>query len=324
MTIGEAILRILDEKKAPIAGTDIYNAIISNKYYDFSKNQSPEATVHAIAGRFIRHGDTRVKRVRKEGVGYLYYLTKYEKDINLDEFDVSTTTIVSKKDGKKSDFEERDLHRIFCTFLKSINIDSKTIYHEKSTKDDENQKWIHPDIIGVELLNLQTNSSKNFLKATNKKGTFKLLSYELKKEIKNDSELKKAYFQAVSNSSWANYGYLVAFEIDSRLKEEIERLNESFGIGVIELFSNPYQSKIICQSHYRELDIKTIDKLCKINKDFNAFIEQMEKLLSADERYYSTTEKELLNICDKPFKDDDEIKNYCKEKNIPFEENDSE
>jgi len=201
---------------------------------------------------------------------------------------------------------------------------SKTIFHEKSTKDDETQKWTHPDIIGVQLINLQNSSSKKFLKAINKKETFKLYSYELKKEIGNDYELKKAYFQTVSNSTWANYGYLVSFEIDNNLYEEIKRLNESFGIGVIELYPNPYQSKILFQSKYRELDINTIDKLCKNNIDFNNFLEQMEKLLNAEERYYKATENELESICDKYFTNDEEIKEYCKEKNIPIDEIDEE
>jgi hypothetical protein len=48
-----------------------------------------------------------------------------------------------------------------------------------------------------------------------KSDTLKLTSYEIKKEIKTDSELKEYYFQAVSNSSWANYGYfyfLISYE----------------------------------------------------------------------------------------------------------------
>ena len=61
-----------------------------------------------------------------------------------------------------------------------------------------------------------------------------LFSYEIKKEINTDYELKKSYFQAVSNSSWANYGYLVAFEISDNLKDEMERLNQSFGIGTMD------------------------------------------------------------------------------------------
>lgn len=34
-------------------------------------------------------------------------------------------------------------------------------------------------------------------------------------------------FQALSNSSWANYGYLVAFEINEEVMEEMERLNRT-------------------------------------------------------------------------------------------------
>jgi hypothetical protein len=318
MTIGEAILQILEEKQTLLTPTEIYKIIIDKSYYDFSKNATPEATVHALAGRFIRHNDTRVKRVKKEGSGYYYYLTKYEQNINLDEFSTEKSGGIEPK--KKNDYKERDLHKLFITYLNSVDIFAKTIFHEKSIKDDETQKWTHPDIIGVEFLKLQNNVSKNFLKAINVKESFKLYSYEMKKEIRNDYELKKAYFQAVSNSSWANYGYLVAFEIDKRLDDEIRRLNESFGIGVIELFSNPYQSKILYQSKYTELDIKTIDKLCKNNSDFNILIEQLEKLLNADERYYITTEKEFKDICDNYFKNDDEIKKYCKENNIPIEE----
>ena len=45
--------------------------------------------------------------------------------------------------------------------------------------------------------------------------------------------------------------------------------------------TNPYQSRILFQAKYRDLDFKTIDKLCKINKDFEKFIEQAEKLMTA-------------------------------------------
>ena len=140
---------------------------------------------------------------------------------------------------------------------------------------------------------------------------------ELKKEINSDSELKKAFFQAVSNSSWANYGFLVAFEFSDSLNEEIGRLNQSFGIGIIELNANPYQSKILFPATYRDLDFKTIDKLCKMNKEFEKFIEQTEKLMTATEKYVSGAEKELDEFCDNYFANDTEIEEYCKEKNIP-------
>ncbi len=101
----------------------------------------------------------------------------------------------------------------------------------------------------------------------------------------------------------------------------MERLNQSFGIGIIELNPNPYESKILFQSKHKELDFKTLDKLCKINSDFEKFIEQTEKLLTANERYVQSTEKELDEFCDKYFTSDSEIEKYCTEKHIPIEKN---
>lgn len=100
----------------------------------------------------------------------------------------------------------------------------------------------------------------------------------------------------------------------------MERLSQSFGIGIIELNANPYKSKVLFSPTYRDLDFKTIDKLCKINREFDKFIEQTEKLMTAEERYYRSTEKELDEFCDDYFINDAEIKMYCSEKNIPFEE----
>ena len=156
------------------------------------------------------------------------------------------------------------------------------------------------------------------MKILNKTDTFKLTSYEIKKDINTDYELKKSYFQAVSNSSWANYGYLVAFQISDNLKDEIERLNQSFGIGIIQLKSNPYESKILFQAKYNELDFKTIDKLCRVNEKYEKFIELTERILTIDERNYKSIENELDSFCDEYFINDSEVEIYCKEKAIPF------
>ena len=64
----------------------------------------------------------------------------------------------------------------------------------------------------------------------------------------------------------------------------MERLNQSFGIGVIEVNANPNQRKILFPAKFRNLDFKTIDKLCKINKKFEKFIENAEKLMIAEDR----------------------------------------
>ena len=318
MTIKEAILKSLDDLKRVATHTEIYEQIIKQTYYEFKTGKTPKATISAQLGDFIRKGDNRIKRVKGDGNFYLYYLSKYEQDINIEDLSFQEKPLTSKK-IQENKYNERDLHTLLSTYLNSKNINPKTILHEQSkNSNDSHQKWIHPDMIGIDFINLRTKSTQLFLKALNTSDTFKITSYEIKKEINTDYELKKTYFQAVSNSSWANYGYLVAFEINSSLMDEMERLNQSFGIGIIELKANPYESKILFQSKYKELDFKTIDKLSKVNKDFERFIVFVEKILTANEKYIQASKKELIDFCDKYLTSDVEIEEYCKKKNIPM------
>jgi hypothetical protein len=320
MTLKEAILKSLEEINDLTNYMDVYNHIVRNNYYDFGPAKTPASTISALLGDFIRNGDTRVKRIKQQGGTYSYYLTKNEQNIAIDVLsgETSTQTTLLIKPTKTKTYEERDLHKLLSSYLKNTDTYSKTIFHEQSNGKDNNQIWTHPDMVGIKFLNLQTKASQNFLKSINRVDTFKMSSYELKKEINSDSELKKAFFQAVSNSSWANYGYLVAYEFSDSLNEEMARLNQSFGIGIIELNANPYQSKILFPATYRDLDFKTIDKLCKMNNEFNKFIEQTEKLMTASEKYVSGAEKELDEFCDYYFANDTEVEEYCKEKNIPI------
>jgi uncharacterized protein len=322
MTQKEAVLKSLEELQDVTNYLEVYNHIVKHNYADFGASKTPSSTVSAILGDFIRNGDSRVKRIKLNGGTYNYYLTKNESNISIDTLNNTpdTEVKVSKLNTIKS-YEERNLHRLLSSYLKNTGIYSKTIFHEQSNGKDSNQIWTHPDMVGIRFLNLQTKASQNFLKSINRVDTFKLSSYEIKKEINSDTELKKAFFQAVSNSSWANYGYLVAFEFSDSLHEEMGRLNQSFGIGIIKLSANPYESKVLYPSMYRDLDFKTIDKLCNINPEFEKFIEQIDKLMVADERYYKSTEKELDEFCDKYFSNDSEFELYCKENHIPFEQN---
>ncbi len=325
MTIKEAILKSLEDLNKLTNYMEIYQHIVNHKYYIFKEAKTPPATISAQLGDFIRKGDTRVKRIKQSNGSYSYYLTRNEQNIGIDSLIEAVEPTKTKPKEKNQTYNERDLHKLLSSYLKNTGIYSKTVFHEQSKFSNENnQIWTHPDMIGIKFLNLQSRASQNFLKSINRVDTFKLSSYEIKKEINSDTELKKSFFQAVSNSSWANYGYLVTFEISDSLLEEMERLNQSFGIGIIELNANPYQSKILFQARYRELDFKTIDKLCKINSDFEKFIEQTEKLMTAEERYYKSSAKEFEEFCDDFFKNDSEIEKYCNEKHIPIETEESE
>ncbi len=314
MTIKEAILKSLEDMKKLVNHWEILEHIQENNYCELN-SKTPEATISALLGDFIRKSDSRVSRIKKPENYYKYYLTQYKDELILNDNNEPTKSIQTNKN-----YYERDLHSLLASYLKSKNIFSKTIFHEQSNKKDSNQKWIHPDMIGIEFLTLKTEITQQFIKALNITETFKITSYELKKEIQTEHELKKSYFQAVSNSSWANYAYLVAFEIENSLREEMERLNQSFGIGIIELKANPFESKILFSSKYRELDFTTIDKLSNLNDTFKNFIAYMEEIITSKGKNHTRVTKEFkVDFCDKFLTNDTEIEDYCKDKNIPLD-----
>lgn len=313
MTIAETILKSLEDLTEGGTATEVYQNIIAKNYYTFAKGKTPLATVQALLGDFIRNGDNRVKRVKNSDNIYHYYLAKNEKKVTFLSCPLSNKKVVTM--GKT--YCERDLHPLLVTFLKNENIYAKTIFHEQSNNSEEHQKWVHPDIIGTKFIEFDNKVCQSFFQATNRTNTVEIYSYELKKEIKSDYDLKRCFFQAVSNSSWANYGFLVAFEINDSLIEELERLNHSFGIGVIKLKTNPYESQVLYPAKRRGLDFKTIEKLCNINNDFKRFIEQIEKVITADTKFIEDVKRRLEELCDKCFKSDSEISSYCKEKNVP-------
>ena len=317
MTVKEAIVKVLEHQKTPLTYMEVHKLIVDNNYVDWSNAKTPSDTTSAQLGSFIRKNDTRVKRIKNRKGYFVYYLSKYEDEIILPE--TIEEIHKEKPTNKTNSYQERDLHKLLSSYLKNKNIYSKTIFHEQSKTNDNHQKWIHPDMIGVKFLSMKNKSSLALMKVINKSDSFELTSYEIKREIKSDYELKKTYFQAVSNSSWANYGYLVAFDISSNLKEEMERLNQSFGIGIIELKANPYESEVLFTAKSKELDFKTIDKLCEINNGFERFIHHTESLINVSDRYLRGVRKEFEEFCDDYFLTDTEVESYCKEKYIPFE-----
>ncbi len=122
------------------------------------------------------------------------------------------------------------------------------------------------------------------LKNLNKQSC-KIYSFELKKSI-TWADIKEYYFQAVSNSSWANEGYLVVFEnIDKEILSELVRLNASFGIGIIQLETDILNSEVILPARQRNLDMQTLDMLIEKNKNFKDFIDDVNKDIKVNDKF---------------------------------------
>jgi hypothetical protein len=185
-------------------------------------------------------------------------------------------------------YAEKDLHPVMVCFANSkFGPRCKTICHEKSVKSGQkHNEWLHPDMVGFTLTTEEWHPAVVHLAQNCGASTAKLYSFELKIVI-DFPTLRASFFQAVSNSSWAHEGYLVAAQVqgDPLLRDELERLSQSFGIGVIQLdIENPDASEILYPAHEKpELDWKTIDRITKANVDFTDFIAAVQNSIKINQ-----------------------------------------
>lgn len=250
-------------------------------------------------------------------IGTCCNITKYATELNGLIEGKADVEIADVPQVTQKAFLERDLHRLLANYLLGEGIWSKTIFHEKSSKKDS-AKWVHPDMVGVRFNEFQDPATRTLLKAADTKEYLDFYSYELKRSIDNDHELKEYFFQALSNGSWANYGYLVAFEINDDLFEEMERLNRAFGIGIIRLSPYDNTTQVLFQARKNDVDYFTVDKLCKLNPDFKNFMTRTGRVLTAHPDVLEDVKRGLENICDRGFANDEEIMSYCIANHIPL------
>ncbi len=190
------------------------------------------------------------------------------------------------------------------SFSRGRSIFTKTIFHAKSKRKGYNE-WLHPDVVGVYLPLDDWKQEVIVFNQLLDNNSIRLFSFELKKSI-TKANYRESYFQAVSNSSWAHEGYLVAADItqDDDSLSELERLSVSFGIGVIHLRLRDFDSSMVLfPAHTRvTLDWETVNKLCDQNKDFEKFIQDV-RIDFDSKRFHSSEYDPILKDPIKYIKD---------------------
>ena len=214
------------------------------------------------------------------------------------------------------DFHERDLHPLLAKWLwinPAFNAYSRTIFHENSKKNQKGaDKWLYPDMVAVnfEYANYSENNVLSLIERFDKR-PIKIFSFELKIDL-NFSNYKEYFFQAVSNSSWANEGYLVALNIaqDNEFVEALQKLSLSFGIGIIELNAQDIsQSKILSPAKFKtQMDYSVVSELAGKNSIFSKFLKTTVDFDPKNQSRY-------LNEFDKILEEDD-FEQYLKSKKI--------
>ena len=191
-----------------------------------------------------------------------------------------TSTMSNNKAQPQSvkNIREEELYPLVKVYLESQardqNLQVTTITQTTSTKKGSDMAWSHPDIVAIQDPYLHSEARAVIEKI--EPGKQKLVSsYEVKKDLKSGRSLKESFFQALSNSSWAHEGYLVAETIDDNAKTELQRLSTTYGIGVIQLnCETPKDSHILFPAKTKDsLDWDFVNKLSE-NNSFKAWLKR--------------------------------------------------
>ncbi|MFP6248041.1 HTH domain-containing protein [Helicobacter pylori] len=300
MTYIEIGKKVLEQAEKPLSVKEIFEKACE---MGLDKERNGGKILPHSLGSTLSQDKKQFYVINREEEPFRYWLKSRERefppqetpDAKEEDDEQSECSGTAKK--QKNSFHERVLHPLLVKFLSedpNFRLLCKTIRHEECKKGEAGEcKWNYPDIVGVYFpynkyfpYNGYKEETLKFLHHTGQK-RHKIFSFELKKEL-SFSNLKKSYFQAVSNSTWANEGYLVVFEIKDKDKDkdkvldELKRLNQSFGIGVIKLESEISNSKILLPAKEREIDIPTLNMLIEQSpKDFEPFMANINKQIEA-------------------------------------------
>ena len=280
ITLFDIAIKTLETAKMPLTAEEIWvkSEELKTRAGFESKGKTPVASISARCYMEIQTKGEQSKLYQHSTRPTTFYLTKWKGQYIAKE--------TAEDDNKaepitKIGWKERDLHPLLTAFVRAnphFCAWTKTIYHERSKLGIQGQNhWLFPDLVGVhfpleyrkEVLDIQKELSAN---------SVRIFSFEMKRYL-GLSNLRESYFQAISNSSWANEGYLVALDFaeEGEFQEELRRLNSAFGIGIIRLDADDvYQSEIVYPSHIENtIDWNTINKLADINEDFRRFLKSV-------------------------------------------------
>lgn len=285
VTFWDIIKKTVEKVGTPLSAKEIWDKSIElDLVGDFrTTGKTPWATIAAYCYTDINdNGDDSIVIQTSERPAQFFLRNLVGK--------VDVQVIQNKKDTygdeneqiEEKKVKERDLHQILVAYAygnSHFKANLKTVFHETSVKVAKGQnEWLHPDLVGAYFPFRDFKNETIELQKSLSVTSVKLFSFEMKITI-NFTNLRQYYFQAVSNSSWANEGYLVAMSIskDLTLREEIRRLNNAFGIGIIELnCENVAESEILFPAKYnQEIDWDSVNRLASDNPDFKDFLKSV-------------------------------------------------
>jgi uncharacterized protein len=194
----------------------------------------------------------------------------------------------STNDCSDTKLGEHALYPLLSLYLwEEFGVYSKRVDEKRSSnkRGPNGNRWLYPDVVGMEDLGADWHQEvRDCVNQYSDKRT-KLWSFEAKLLI-NRSNVRECFFQAVSNSSWANFGYLVAAEIEGQdTLKELRMLFAAHGIGLIKLDAdNPAESQVLIPAREKdEIDWDMANRLATENRDFLEYLKLVKQFYQTGE-----------------------------------------
>lgn len=222
-----------------------------------------------------------------EGRPRKYYYTT-QTDIAAVAAAESTATKPTKQANGNVTTGEHALYPLLSRYLSDeCGVYAKRIDEKRSSnkRGPNGNRWLYPDVVGMQDLGVEWHQQvRDCVNHYSDKRT-KLWSFEVKLLI-NMSNVRECFFQTVSNSSWANFAYLVAAEIEGpHTLKELRMLFAAHGIGLIKLDSDtPADSQILIPARERDdIDWDMANRLATENRDFLEYIKCVKQFYQTGE-----------------------------------------
>ena len=226
-----------------------------------------------------------------EGRPRKYYYS--EKSDSAEVVAAESAVVVPTADMNDTKLGEHAMYPLLSLYLwEEFGVYSKRIDEKRSSnkRGPNGNRWLYPDLVGMEDLGADWHQEvRDCVNQYSDKRT-KLWSFEVKLLI-NRSNVRECFFQSVSNSSWSNFGYLVAAEIEGQdTLKELRMLFAAHGIGLIKLDAdNPAESQVLIPARERdEIDWDMANRLATENRDFLDYVKLVKQ-------FYQTGEARLAD-----------------------------
>lgn len=226
-----------------------------------------------------------------EGRPRKYYYT--EKSDVAEVAAAEGTAIAPAPDTSGKIMGEQALYPLLSLYLwEEFGVYSKRIDERRASnkRGPNGNRWLYPDVVGMEDLGAEWHQEvRDCVNQYSDKRT-RLWSFEVKLLI-NRSNVRECFFQAVSNSSWASFGYLVAAEIEGQdTIKELRMLFAAHGIGLIRLDTdNPAESQVLIPARERDdIDWDMANRLATESRDFLEYVKLVKQ-------FYQTGEARLAD-----------------------------